>query len=42
MSAQGPTPPWPSLYNFFIEIEPIQHRNPVQRRGHYLYDPNGT
>ncbi|GJE91748.1 hypothetical protein PsYK624_078990 [Phanerochaete sordida] len=40
MSVHRPTPPWPSLYNFWIEIEPIQHRDPVQSRGRYLYNSN--
>ena len=36
-----PVPPWPSLYNFIIEIEPIEHRAPEQARGFYLHDPSG-
>ncbi|GJE93223.1 hypothetical protein PsYK624_093820 [Phanerochaete sordida] len=40
MQADRATPPWPSLYNFLIELEPIAGRDPVQPRGHYLYDPS--
>ncbi|KAJ3555593.1 hypothetical protein NM688_g2488 [Phlebia brevispora] len=40
MSSTRPVPKWPSLYNFLIEIEPIEHRRPVQSKGFYLYDPN--
>lgn len=38
MSTQD-APPWPSLYNFIIEIVPIMNRDPVQPAGKYLYDP---
>lgn len=32
--------PWPSLYNFVIEIFPIEGEPPVQPGGVYLYDRN--
>lgn len=41
MQAEHPVPPWPSLYNFLIEIEPIAGKPPVQPSGHYLYNANG-
>ncbi|KAI0077745.1 hypothetical protein K474DRAFT_1048579 [Panus rudis PR-1116 ss-1] len=37
--ADQTAPPWPSLYNFLIEITPIQNRDPVQPGGKYLYHP---
>lgn len=40
MQAGRTAPPWPSLYNFLVEIEPIAGRDPIQPEGHYLYDPN--
>ncbi|KIP07457.1 hypothetical protein PHLGIDRAFT_89547 [Phlebiopsis gigantea 11061_1 CR5-6] len=40
MQAEHPVPPWPSLYNFLIEIEPIAGKPPVQPSGHYLYNAN--
>ncbi|KAI0092742.1 hypothetical protein BDY19DRAFT_983330 [Irpex rosettiformis] len=33
-------PPWPSLYNLFDEIEPIENQPPILPNGHYLDDPN--
>lgn len=41
MSSARPTPEWPSLYNFLIEVNPIPHRDPVQPQGFYLYNSNG-
>ncbi|KAJ3486694.1 hypothetical protein NLI96_g4050 [Meripilus lineatus] len=34
------TPPFPSLYNFAIEIIPIEHRGPISPGGEYLYHPH--
>lgn len=41
MSDGRHTPSWPSLYNFLVEIEPIEHRDPIQPKGRYLYNANG-
>lgn len=38
MSNQAPS--FPSLYDFAIEILPIQHRNPVLPGGKYLHHPH--
>ena len=37
----SPSPSWPSLYNFLIEIVPFEGRGAVQPAGKYLYDPEG-
>ena len=42
MQAEHTTPPWPSLYNFVIEVDVIAGRDPVQPGGHYLYNANGV
>lgn len=41
MSAGSPPPSWPSLYNFIVEIVPVQNVGPVQLEGRYLYAPDG-
>ena len=41
MSSASPVPEWPSLYNFFIEVDDFEHRNPVQAKGFYLENANG-
>ncbi|KZT07546.1 uncharacterized protein LAESUDRAFT_736450 [Laetiporus sulphureus 93-53] len=39
VSSSGNTPSsWPSLYNWVIEVWPIENRAPVQRGGFYLSD----
>ncbi|KAI5124231.1 hypothetical protein M0805_005080 [Coniferiporia weirii] len=38
--ARGHTPPWPSLYDPFIELLNVAHQDPVQPRAAYLYDAN--
>ena len=35
-------PSWPSLYNWAIEVFPIEGRDPVQPEAVYLYDHNGA
>ena len=35
-------PSWPSLYNWAIEIFPIEGKDPVQPEGFYLYDRTRT
>ncbi|KAL5531476.1 hypothetical protein ACEPAG_4353 [Sanghuangporus baumii] len=41
MSTTRPdTPAWPALYDPFIDLLRIPHRDPIQPGGHYLYDAN--
>lgn len=35
------TPHWPALYDPFLELRNIAHRNDTQPDASYLYDPNG-
>lgn len=35
------TPPWPSLYNPSVELNPIPGQDPMQPAAIYLYDPTG-
>jgi hypothetical protein len=41
MGGSSLTPPWPSLYNVFIEIDHIANRPPIEPTGFYLDDPGG-
>lgn len=41
MQAEPTAPPWPSLYNFLIEVDFIPGRDPIQPGGHYLYNAKG-
>ncbi|OCB85496.1 hypothetical protein A7U60_g7506 [Sanghuangporus baumii] len=34
------TPAWPALYDPFIDLLRIPHRDPIQPGGHYLYNAN--
>ncbi|THG93039.1 hypothetical protein EW145_g8495 [Phellinidium pouzarii] len=34
-------PPWPSLYNPFLDLLSVAHHSPIQPGGEYLHDANG-
>lgn len=35
-------PTWPSLYNWVIEVYPVEGKDPVQPDATYLYNHNGA
>lgn len=41
MNLSSATPNWPALYDPFLELRNIAHRDDTQPGASYLYDPNG-
>lgn len=41
MNQSSAVPHWPALYDPFLELRNIAHRNDTQPGASYLYDPNG-